>query len=141
MTSPTARSLAWLRERHYLVDVVERWIAQAGIRKDLFGFIDLVAVKPGEILGIQTTTASNLAARLKKAVALPDLRAWLAAGGRFMLHGWALRGGRWYCRVLEVQAGDLQPLELLALPRRRGGKGRTQRTLWDADPDPAGSGG
>jgi len=119
--TPTARSLAWLREQHYLADVVERWIAQAGVRRDLFHCIDVLAVKPGEIIGVQVTTSSNLAARLKKAQALPELRAWLAAGGRFMLHGWALRGGRWQVRVLE----------LLALPRRRGGKGRTQRGLFD----------
>lgn len=135
--SPTARSLAWLRERRYLADVVERWIAQAGIRKDLFGFIDLVAIRPGEIVGIQTTTASNLASRLKKAQALPALRTWLASGAGFMLHGWKRVGSRWAVRILEVQAVDLPPAELLAMPRRRRGKGSRQGNLFEGEQEEA----
>jgi hypothetical protein len=40
-------------------------------RADLFGFADVLAV--------QATSASNHAARVRKAQALPALRAWLAA--------------------------------------------------------------
>jgi len=132
--SPTARSLTWLRERGYICDIVERWIAQAGIRRDLFHCIDVLAVKPGEIAGVQVSTSSNLAARLKKAQALPELRASLAAGGKFHLHGWKRVGQRWAVRVLEVLAVDLPPAEIVRPSRRRGGRGHQQRMLFDVEP-------
>jgi hypothetical protein len=115
-----------------MVDVVERWIVQAGVRKDFLGCIDLVAVKPGEpILGVQATSADNVAARLNKARALPGLKAWLDAGAAFQVWGWALRKGRWHVRRVAVQPGELQPLELQALPkRRRVRKGERQRGLF-----------
>ncbi len=113
MTSPTARSLALLRADGYLAQVVERYNAHARVRVDLFGCIDLLAVKPGEaVLGVQATTASNLAARAKKALACPRLRTWLAAECRFVLHGWAKKGPRgkrklWHVSVREVTLADL----------------------------------
>lgn len=58
MTSPTQRSLAHLRSLGYRVAVVERWNPHARIRQDLFGVLDLLAVRDGEILGVQTTNAS-----------------------------------------------------------------------------------
>jgi hypothetical protein len=44
---------------------------------------------------------------------------WLAAGGRFEVHGWAKRGGRREYRVIEVKADDLEPVELVSLRRKR----------------------
>jgi len=129
--TPTARSLAWLRQRGYLAGVVESWVPGANVRRDLFAFADILAAKAGEpVLLVQTTSASNVAARLRKIQETPAAALWLQVG-RIEIHGWALRGGRWQARVLEVKAGDLQPLELLALPRRRGGRGTRQRTLFD----------
>jgi len=132
--TPTARSLAWLRQRGYLAGVVESWVPRANVRRDLFAFADILAAKAGEpVLLVQTTSAANVAARLRKIQQTPAAALWLQVG-RIEIHGWAMRAGKWTPRVLEVLAGDLQPLELLALPRRRGGKGRTQRTLWDGEP-------
>lgn len=51
----------------WLIGVVERWIPYARIRKDLFGFIDLVAIDPEfNIYGIQATSQSNVNARINK---------------------------------------------------------------------------
>jgi hypothetical protein len=87
--TPTKRSLKLLREEGYTVQVVERWNAFAKVRQDLFGFIDLVALNPnGGIVGVQTTTAKNLAARIAKIRAEPQALAWLRAGGRIEVHGW-----------------------------------------------------
>ena len=55
--TPTQRSLKYLREQGYTVAIVERWNAFAKIRQDLFGFIDLLAIKPGETLAVQTTAS------------------------------------------------------------------------------------
>lgn len=97
MTTPTQRSLKLLREEGYTVAIVEHWNPHAKIRQDLFGFADLLAIKPGEIIAIQTTTISNIAARRAKISAEPRAATWLAAGGLIVLHGWHRVGvGRWW---------------------------------------------
>ena len=101
MTSPTQRTLAYLRERYPLVAVVERWNPYARIRQDLWGIADVVAVGD-HILAVQTTSGSNLSKRVKKVTdseALPILR---KAGIRFECHGWAKRKGKWTLRVVDV---------------------------------------
>ena len=87
--SPTARSLAYLKEQGWLVDTVERWIPGANIRKDCFGCFDLIAVRPGEAALIQVTSASNVAARVQK-IADSELVAKVRECGVFTLlvHGW-----------------------------------------------------
>lgn len=118
--TPTARSLARMRKAGYLAGVTERWVSQARKRVDLFGFIDVLAVKPplsrgykwavgGDTLAIQATTGANAAARVTKIKALPEARTWLECGHRIEVHGWRLlKGtGRWECRVVEVRLEDV----------------------------------
>jgi hypothetical protein len=83
-----------------LAAVVERWNAHAkpfGRRVDLFGFIDIVALDgtPG-VLGVQTTTQTNVSHRVEKlrTECADAMRAWLSAGNRLVIHGWAKRGAR-----------------------------------------------
>jgi hypothetical protein len=130
MASPVARSLTLLRRRGYCCDTVERWIPGGNIRRDLFGCIDVAAIaldEPG-VLGVQATTMRNVSARLAKARALPALRTWLAAGNRFVVHGWAKRGRRWRVKTVAVRADDLATVVVEAPPRRRGGR------QWEAAP-------
>ncbi len=125
MTSPTARTLARLRRLGYAAGVVERFIAGAGeggrgIRRDLFGCIDLVAVKAGcPVLGVQATTAGHVGARVAKARAVPDLRAWLGAGAMFEVWGWERRPSGWAVKVVRLRAEDLAAVVIEAPPRRR----------------------
>ncbi len=101
--SPTARSLAKLRERGYVAGVVERWIAEPGIHVDLFGFLDIVAVKPGETVGVQATTGDHVAARLRKIEDSPSLPLVRAAGWRVVVHGWRKSAmGVWVLREVEL---------------------------------------
>jgi hypothetical protein len=100
--SPTQRSLAFLRGRGYLVAVVEKWNPHARIRQDLFGCLDLVAIKDGETLGVQTTSASNVAARVQKiaeAEATPLLR---SAGWKIEVHGWRKLKSGWEPRIVDL---------------------------------------
>jgi hypothetical protein len=90
--SPTARALKECRKRGWTSQVVERWNAWAKKRLDLFGVIDVVAITPDGILGIQVTTGTNHASRREKILAEPNVRAWVAAGGRFELWSYAQRG-------------------------------------------------
>ena len=101
--SPTQRSLALLRDQGYLVAVVEKWNPHAKIRQDLFGFIDLLAVKDGEVLGVQSTSYSNTSARLKKIREHENLSQVLASGMRVVVHGWRKVGARWEFRNVEVE--------------------------------------
>ena len=97
MKSPTARSLAHLRQQGAMAQVVEHWNHFSGRRHDLFGFIDIVAVddQPG-VLGVQTTSASNVSARMTKLrdECAGEMRRWLLAKNRLVVHGWAKRGPR-----------------------------------------------
>lgn len=107
--SPTQRSLKWLDDRGWLTAIVEKWNAFAKVKQDLFGFIDLLAVKtPDGILGVQTTSGSNVAARIEKILASRNLVPWLGAGGRVEVHGWRKigpRGGRkvWKLRRVVIK--------------------------------------
>ncbi len=119
--SPTAQSLAYLRAGGWIAAIVERWIERRGIRVDVWHFADLLAAHPRDrqIALVQTTTASNLSARVTKAKRQPELRVWLAAGGRFFLHGWAPWGGRWHPKVIELAGADLAPVVVEQPPRKR----------------------
>jgi hypothetical protein len=130
VTSPTARTLTRLCDLGYHAVVVERWIPQANVRRDAFGFGDILACHPGEhvVLLVQATTVAHVAHRLAKARALPELAAWLRAGGQFQVWGWEQRGGRWQPRIVAVEAQDLTAVVLQA-PRRRRPKGRPVEPL------------
>ena len=95
-TSPTQRSLAYLRKGGYIVAIAEKYNYFIHTRTDLFNWIDLCAIHPGkgEIVGVQTTSTSNLSARIKKAMALDAFKVWLQCGGKAVFHGWAKRGAR-----------------------------------------------
>lgn len=108
-TSPTQLSLRELRSLGYDAQVVERWNSFAGVRQDLFGWIDIVAVKGFgfPILGVQTTTRKNLTARLRKARGNAKLAQWVRSGGQLVVHGWEKVMGRWHCETRLVEVSDL----------------------------------
>ena len=112
--SPTQRTLAWLREQGYTAAVTEHWNPHAGIRQDLFGCLDIVAICGAQTVGVQATSDNNIAARVAKIKVTPGARAWLDGGTRTLLViGWKLRmkavmGKRWLPRVVEVFAHDLR---------------------------------
>jgi hypothetical protein len=110
--TPTSRTLGFLRKLGYVVQTVERYLPHARVRQDLFGVGDVLAIRPGEIVLVQTTSGSNLSARRTKALAEPRLRTWLEAGGKFVLHGWSKKGpaGKrklWACRAEEITLAGL----------------------------------
>jgi len=105
-TSPTQRSLKLLRDLGYTAQVVERWNQHARVRQDLFGVIDIVAVKALDgdttnIIGVQTTSKSNLSARVNKIKESEEAAMWSAAGGLILVHGWAKnKSNRWEVKAL-----------------------------------------
>ena len=101
--SPTQRTLEHLRAAGYpLVQVVERWNPHAKVRQDLFGIVDVLAVNEAGIVAVQTTSASNVAARIAKIADSPALPILRKAGVRVLVHGWAKRKGRWALREVDL---------------------------------------
>lgn len=102
MSSPTERSLKLMRSKGYYAEVVEKWNAFTKRRHDLFGFVDILCLGDGEVVGVQTTTSSNVASRLQKILSHENVAAVRRAGIRIVIHGWRKKGGRWECRELDV---------------------------------------
>lgn len=113
---PTQRSLELLRNDGHLAQVVERWqkipnFAGGGIRQDLFGCIDVLSIKDGQIWGIQCGAASGHSDHKKKCLAEERLKTWLGAGARFEIHSWSIKGSAgkrklWECRREELTMDD-----------------------------------
>ena len=102
MSSPTQRSLKFLREEGYLVAVVEKWNPHAKIRQDLFGWIDLVALKDNETLAVQATS-TNVQIRVRKITESLTVDAVRKAGWRIVVHGWRKNSkGRYVLRVVDL---------------------------------------
>jgi hypothetical protein len=80
-TSPTQLSLAWLKKEGYLAEVVEKWIPGANIRKDLWGWCDIVAIRDEETVAVQCTSWDNISSRCKKIAEIrhsrPSKKGWL----------------------------------------------------------------
>ena len=93
--SPTSLTLRKLREDGYTAEVVERWNPHARIRQDLFGFVDVLAVRAGETLAVQTTSATNVSSRIHKIADSPNIAIVREAGWTIRVHGWAKIKGRW----------------------------------------------
>jgi hypothetical protein len=86
-----------------LIDVVERWIPGANIRKDLFGFIDILAVGiGGDVLAVQATSRSNVSSRIKKIADHPGINYVRRAGWTIEVWGWYKRDGRWIADIKDV---------------------------------------
>ena len=131
-SSPTRRSLEHMRKLGYTVEVTERWNAHVGIRQDLFSFIDIVALG-SDLVGVQTTSTTNVSKRIAKITDLEvekvdkatgaksmvpnkvraNALAWLGAGGKILVHGWAKRGARkqpklWTLKEVTLTVADFE---------------------------------
>lgn len=107
--SPMQRTLAELRKQGAVCGIVEKFNKFANVRQDLFGCIDIVALRDNAIVGVQCTSASNHADHLKKCIAEPRLTTWLQCGGKFEVWSWRKskpRGAKrelWTARVDSIQ--------------------------------------
>jgi hypothetical protein len=86
--SPTQRSLEEMRKRGYFCWVVEYWHSFSKTRRDLWGFADLLCLREGEVVAVQTTSASHVAERIKKIADHENVGHVRKAGVRILVHGW-----------------------------------------------------
>lgn len=86
--TPTQRTLAEMRGRGYVCQVVEHWNPHARVRQDLFGFGDVLCLGNDEVVMVQATSYSNTSARVKKIADHDNVAAVRKAGIRILVHGW-----------------------------------------------------
>ena len=115
--SPTQRTLRYLREQGHVAAIVEKWNPHVGIRQDLFGFIDIIALDPEKgVIGVQST-GQDFAGHYRKLTTerYQEVSDWLKTPGTsLLLIGWrklkVKRGGkamRWSPRIQEITLEDL----------------------------------
>jgi hypothetical protein len=91
-----------MRALGYLCGVVEQRVPYTHTTRDLFGFIDIVCVKGEDIVGVQTTSGDNVAARITKIV---EHENWplVCNALRVVVQGWRRNAqGRWVLREVEL---------------------------------------
>lgn len=103
LSSPTQRTLKHLRAQGYRAEVVERWNPHARIRQDLFTIIDVLALSETEVVAVQTTSASNMKARINKISEADILPLLLKLEWRVIVHGWKknAKTNRWELKEFE----------------------------------------
>jgi hypothetical protein len=117
----TAKSMKELRDRGFLVDKVEQTIPRTFIKKDLFGFIDIIAVCGPRTLAVQSTSYPNISSRSKKIheEKKDELARVVAAGWEVEIWGWRKKkiGNRlrWAYRVVKCEADHNLVQEYLKL--------------------------
>lgn len=112
--SPTKRTLKYLRKQGcQLVAVTEHWNPFANVRQDLFGIIDVLAIRDEDVIAVQTTS-TGIQARIDKMVEAeyknPEtktkclvLPALFKAGIKVYVHGWRKNSkGKWILREIEL---------------------------------------
>lgn len=104
MSSPTVRSLAKLRKEGYVAEIVEKFNSFTKTRKDLWGIIDILAIRRYEVLGVQTTSWANVSDRVKKITDSEHIGAIREAGIRVVVHGWKKnpKTNRWEVREVDL---------------------------------------
>lgn len=125
--TPTQRTLRALRQRGLICAIVEKWNQYAGphgMRQDLFGIIDVLALDPQRgVIGVQSC-GSSFSEHLKKLTTekAQETSDWLSTPGTSLeLWGWRKvkikRGGkaeRWEPRVKQISLNDVVDQECLA---------------------------
>lgn len=120
--SPTQRTIRELRNQGRRCAIVEKFnthVGPHGVRQDLFGIIDVLALDPERgVVGVQCCAGSSYAAHVEKLLVehAQETHDWLSTPGTGLeLWGWRKvklkRGGkaeRWQPRVREIKLADLE---------------------------------
>jgi hypothetical protein len=79
---------------------VEHYNSFTQRRHDLWTFADLLCIhtETGDIVAVQSTSASNISSRINKITDSPLLPIVRKAGIGILVHGWKKVKNRWECR-------------------------------------------
>jgi hypothetical protein len=113
----TQRTLKYLRDEGHTTAFVEKYVWPVKKKFDMFGIIDIVAIKPGETTGVQSC-GPDFASHDQTILEHENSLKWLKAGNRLVLIGWnkvlKVRGGKakvWKVRIKEYKVNDFQARE------------------------------
>jgi hypothetical protein len=121
--TPTQRTLKYLKGEGYLCGIVEKWIPirdhpAGGVRKDLFDFIDIIALKDGQTTAVQscgTNFSEHKRTILENQNVIANAIECLNSNWRILLIGWrklkVKRGGKatkWTPRIEEFSKEDFE---------------------------------
>jgi len=98
MSNPTQRSLKLMRDRGFYAEVVERYNAFSKVKNDFAGFIDILCLAEGKIIGVQTTSYSNISARRKKILTHDNYSIVKNSGIEIHIHGWRKVNNKWQAK-------------------------------------------
>lgn len=94
----TQMTLKWLKKNGYECGIVEKWNQFSRRRIDLFNIIDIVAMKEGELVGVQSTSQGGKSSHYTTIIEEPRSRLWLSTGSKLLLLTWTKvlkkRGGK-----------------------------------------------
>lgn len=99
-----AKSKKKMEADGYHVEIVEHWVPVIMVRRDMFTFLDLFCIhkETGDIVGVQSTSASNISSRINKITESPLLPIVRKAGIGVIVHGWRKVKNRWECRAEDL---------------------------------------
>lgn len=101
--SPTTRSRRHLEADGWHVEKVEQRVPYTNTTRDLFGFIDLLAIRGSTTMAVQVTSGNNVAARIRKIAESPNVSFVREAGWVIVVHGWRKNSrGHWVLREVDV---------------------------------------
>lgn len=127
------RTLSVCKELNFMVAKVEHFNTFAGVRQDLFGFIDLIAIHPRYgTIGIQVC-GKDWSSHIKKLTGQrrEALILWLASGSRCILVGWRqLKTDGWQPRVREFTLADFEELTPEKIEALRNFKNKCEKTSY-----------
>lgn len=91
--SATAKTIDAFQLAGFRIEKVEQWVPNpkhpaGGVRRDYLGVIDLLAIRPGLIVGVQSTTGNGVSDHLKKIEGSKRGREWIEAGGILVMLAW-----------------------------------------------------
>lgn len=82
---------------------MEKWNSWGRVRVDLFGCIDVLAIsEDGNTVAIQTTSLSNVSARIKKIKDSNAIGHIRKASWTVLVHGWYKKNNRWHVKEVDV---------------------------------------
>lgn len=77
-----------LRKDHWLVGITEHYNFYGKVRQDLFGFADLLCIKPPDTLAVQITDSGGNAQHIRDVIASVPAKVFLLAGNKIEIWAW-----------------------------------------------------
>lgn len=108
MKSHVERTIKHLVSEGYEVSIVERYIAQARIRMDMFNFADIVAIRLGSPIMAVQVCGADWSHHYKKICSEQRALIWLECGGSILLIGWRPIKGKITKRIHYFTLSDFE---------------------------------